>query len=160
MRIERDASNSFTLAARPTLTPSRWLLRFNRENDPATEQLCIAEALATEGMPVLLTFTEVAASPDPQDAEVTLPPGQWRLRVYEQDTTSLNYSLSGRNVYDVLVEVVGAAAPDPDPTDPCAGSGEGCGETLTVRIYLDSVLQSTLTGLDACADQTYNVNIA
>lgn len=124
MRIEREATNSFTLAARPTLSPSRWLLRFNREDDPATEQLCIATALATTGMPVLLTFEEVASSPDPQAGEVTLSTGQWRLRVYEQTTTSLNYASSDRSVYDVLVEVVGAEIPDPDPTDPCEGGGD------------------------------------
>lgn len=134
MRIERDASNSFTLAARPTVTPSRWLLRFNWVEDPSVEQLCIATAYAQTGQPVLLTFTEVDASPDPQAAEVTLPPGQWRLRVYEQDTTSLNYANSDRLVYDVLVEVVGAEAEPPAPTDPCAGSGGDCDDPFTVTI--------------------------
>ena len=227
MRIERDAQNSFTLAARATLTPSRWLLRFNRENDPDVEQLCIADSYGSDGMPVLLTFTEVDSSPDPQDAEVTLNKGQWRLRVYEQTTTSLNYANSDRQVYDVLVEVDGPAAADPEPTDPCDGEGdcptdceviEGmdaseivacvpsgdrtallcevmdtaeatpeaivvcldganktdavrdiictpcpecdeCSSTLTVRVYLNGSLEETLTGLDACDDQTYNINI-
>ena len=227
MRIERDAQNSFTLAARATLTPSRWLLRFNRENDPDVEQLCIADSYGSDGMPVLLTFMEVDSSPDPQDAEVTLNKGQWRLRVYEQTTTSLNYANSDRQVYDVLVEVDGPAAADPDPTDPCEGDGdcpadceviEGmdaseivacvpsgdrtallcevmdtdeatpeaivvcldganktdavrdiictpcpecdeCSSTLTVNITVNSVLEDTLTGLDACEDQTYNINV-
>ena len=138
MRIEREANNSFTLAARPTVSPSRWLLRFNRENDPATEQLCIATALATTGMPVLLTFEEVASSPDPQAGEVTLSTGQWRLRVYEQTTTSLNYTNSTRSVYDVLVEVVGAEIPDPDPTDPCEGDGGDCPEECEVIEGMDA----------------------
>lgn len=138
MRIEREATNSFTLAARPTVSPSRWLLRFNRENDPATEQLCIATALATTGMPVLLTFEEVDSSPDPQAGEVTLSTGQWRLRVYEQTTTSLNYANSTRSVYDVLVEVVGAEIPDPDPTDPCEGDGGDCPEDCEVIEGMDA----------------------
>lgn len=127
MRIERDNDNSFTLAARPTLTPSKWLLRFTRVDDATVEQLCIATAIANAGLPVLLTFTEVAASPDPLAAEVTLNPGQWQLKVYEQtSTTNLNYTLTGREVYDVLVQVEGAAAPDPEPTNPCSGECDVC----------------------------------
>lgn len=119
MRIERGASNSFTLAVRPTLSPSKWLLRFVKVDDEAVYQLCIAEAIATVGNPVQLTFTEVSASPDAQDAEVTLSPGQWDLYVYEQDDTSLNWTLAERLAYQQLIEVVGAAAPDPEPTNPC-----------------------------------------
>lgn len=40
----------------------------------------------------------------------------------------------------------------------CEG-GEGCGETLTVNITVNGVLEETLTGLDACADQTYDIDI-
>lgn len=121
MRIERGASNTFTLAARPTLSPSKWLLRFVHATDEGVYQLCIAEAIANVGRPVQLTFTEVASSPDPQDAEVTLSPGQWNLYVYEQDDTSLNWTLAGRLVFEQLVEVVGEAIPPPAPTNPCGG---------------------------------------
>jgi len=155
MRIERDAPNSFTLAARATLTPSRWLLRFNRENDPDVEQLCIADSYGSDGMPVLLTFTEVDSSPDPQDAEVTLNKGQWRLRVYEQTTTSLNYANSDRQVYDVLVEVDGPAAADPDPTDPCDG-GSCLFDVLTV---VNGVAEPLIEDVDPCVDNTININI-
>ncbi len=156
MRIERDAQNSFTLAARATLTPSRWLLRFNRENDPDVEQLCIAESYGSDGMPVLLTFTEVDSSPDPQDAEVTLNKGQWRLRVYEQTTTSLNYSNSDRQVYDVLIEVDGPAAADPEPTDPCEGESS-C--TIDIIVTVDGVEQTPVTDVDPCDDNTVNIAI-
>ena len=145
MRIERDASNSFTLAARPTVTPSRWLLRFNRADDAAVEQLCIATAYAETGMPVLLTFTEVDSTPDAQAGEVTLNPGQWRLRAYEQTTTSLNYANSDRLAYDVLVEVVGAEAPDPEPTDPCEGGGD-CDPTTVNGVESDTPTITVVQG--------------
>jgi hypothetical protein len=131
MRFERDASNTFTLAARPTLSPSEWLLRFVKV-DSGVEMLCVADAYAVTGRPVRLTFVETATSPAALDSEVTLSTGQWQLYVYEQaSATNLNYTLTDRLVYDTLVEVVGAAIPDPEPTDPCTGGG--C-EEVTVRI--------------------------
>ncbi len=122
MRILRGAERSYQLAARPTLTPSKWLMRFVKVDNEDLYQLCIADAITTAGVPVLLTFTEVPTGADPLDAEVTLPPGQWQMYVYEQDsTTNLNWTLADRFVHEVMVEVVGAATADPDPTDPCDG---------------------------------------
>lgn len=127
MRITRDAEKSFQLAARPTYTPSKWLLRFVKVDNEDLYQLCIADAIATTGLPVLLTFTEVTTGAVALDAEVTLPPGQWQMYVYEQSsTTNLNWTLADRLVHEVLVEVVGAASADPEPTDPCSGSGDLC----------------------------------
>ena len=157
MRIERAASNTFTLAVRPTVSPSRWLLRFVSVNDEAVYQLCIAQAVAVAGRPVQITFDEVSASPDPQDGEVTLSPGQWHLYVYEQSTTSLNWTQADRLVYEQLVEVVGAAAPPPEPTDPCAGSGGDC--PLDIIVNVDGVQVDTFEDVDPCEDNTLNINI-
>lgn len=127
MRIERGASNGLLLAARPTLSPSYWLLRFVKVDNEAVYQLCISDAVKVSvGNPVMVEFTEVASGADPQSAEVTLSPGQWMLYAYEQNTTSLNWTLANKLAYEQLVEVVGAAAPDPEPTDPCGGDCDTC----------------------------------
>ena len=124
MRFERGASNTFTIPARPTTSPSNWLLRFVKV-DGGLEVLCIADAYAVTGMPVQLTFTEVDSAPSATDGEVTLSLGQWHLYVYEQASASnLNFTLATRQPFDTLVEVVGAAVPDPPPTNPCSGEGD------------------------------------
>jgi hypothetical protein len=157
MRFERDASNTFTLAARPTLSPSEWLLRFVKV-DSGVEVLCVADAYAVAGRPVRLTFVETDTTPTALDGEVTLSPGQWQLYVYEQaSTTNLNYTLAGRLVYDTLVEVKGADIPDPEPTDPCAGSGDSC--LVDAFIYVDGELAEVQNNLDPCEAQTININI-
>ena len=121
MRFERGASNTFTLAARPTLAPSKWLLKFVKVDGGLT-MLCIAQATPEVGEPVQLTFDEQDATPDPLIGEITLPVGQWQLTVYEQSsTTNLNWTLTDRSPFTALVEVVGAYVPPPDPTDPCTG---------------------------------------
>ena len=156
MRIERGAANTFTLAARPTVSPSNWLLRFVHATEEGVYQLCIADAIANTGRPVQLTFTEVSASPDPQDAEVTLSPGQWNLYVYEQTTTLLNWTLADRLVYEQLIEVVGAAIPPPDPTNPCGGGGD-C--PYDGEIIVNGVAAGTFGPFDPCEDNTVNINI-
>lgn len=157
MRILRGAERSYQLAARPTLTPSKWLMRFVKVDNEALYQLCIADAITTAGVPVLLTFTEVPTGADPLDAEVTLPPGQWQMYVYEQDsTTNLNWTLADRFVHEVMVEVVGAATADPEPTDPCDGVS-AC--TIDVIVSVDGTEVETIEELDPCEDQTYNINI-
>ena len=114
MRIEREASNTCTLAARPTLTPSKWLMYFTKV-DGGNVQACIAGAITTVGSPVQLTFTEVSTGANALAGEATLPPGQWRLSVHEQSsTTNLDPLLSDRSVFAALVEVVGpVVAPAP-----------------------------------------------
>ena len=130
MRFERGASNTFTIAARPTLTPSKWLLKFVKVDGGLTI-LCIAQATPEEGDPVQMTFTEQDATPNPLIGQVTLPIGQWQLTVYEQSsTTNLNWTLSDRSPFTALVEVVGAYVPPPPPTDPC---GDVC-DDATVEI--------------------------
>jgi hypothetical protein len=105
---------------------------------------------------VQLTFTEVAASPDPQDAEVTLSPGQWNLYVYEQTTTSLNWTLADRLVFEQLIEVVGAAIPPPDPTNPCGGGGD-CPYDGVINV--NGVPSGTFGPFDPCDDNELTVNI-
>lgn len=171
MRIERDAENSFTIAARPTLSPSNWLLRFvsiqRDQGQAGDEYLCIADAMANEGRPVLLTFTEVASSPDATDAEITLAPGQYQLYVYEQtSTTNLNYTLCERvgtiahgtyqGVFATLVEVVGDAAGEVEPTNPCAGSGSSLFDVQTI---VNGVSEPLIEDVDASVDNTINMNI-
>jgi hypothetical protein len=121
--------------------------------------LCVADAYAVAGRPVRLTFVETDANPTALDGEVTLSPGQWQLYVYEQASASnLNYTLAGRLVYDTLVEVAGADIPDPEPTDPCAGSGDSC--LVDVVVNVNGVEENTLTDLDPCEAQTININIS
>ena len=157
MRFERGASNTFTIPARPTTTPSNWLLRFVKV-DGGLEVLCIADAFAVTGMPVQLTFTEVSSSPDALDAEVTLSLGQWQLYVYEQASASnLNYTLATRSPFDTLVEVVGAAVPDPPPTDPCGGGGESC--PLDVFIKVNGSLVQVLNNVDPCEENNITINV-
>jgi hypothetical protein len=101
---------------------------------------------------------ETDANPTALDGEVTLSPGQWQLYVYEQASASnLNYTLTGRLVYDTLVEVAGADIPDPEPTDPCAGSGDSC--LVDAFIYVDGELAEVQNNLDPCEAQTININI-
>lgn len=155
MRIERGASNTFTVPARPTTTPSNWLLRFVKV-DGGLEVLCIADAYAVTGMPVQLTFTEVSSSPDALDGEVTLSLGQWHMFVYEQASdTNLNYTQATRSPFDTLVEVVGAAVPDPPPTDPCGGGGDSCPFDIVVTV--NGVEQPPIEDVDPCVDNTLNI---
>lgn len=158
MRFERGASNTFTIPARPTTTPSNWLLRFVKV-DGGLEVLCIADAYAVSGMPVQLTFTEVSSSPTAVDGEVTLSLGQWHLYVYEQASASnLNFTQATRQPFDTLVEVVGAATPDPEPTDPCAGGGGGdCPFDITVSV--NGVEQPIIEDVDPCVNNTLNITI-
>ena len=122
MRITRGADKTFTLAARPTMEPSKWLLRFVKKENEDVYQLCLASAFTFEGSPVQLTFTETD-TPTALDGEVTLSVGQWQMYVYEQtSTTNLNWTLADRLVMEVMVDVEGAEVPDPDPTDPCSGA--------------------------------------
>jgi len=156
MRFERGTSNTFTLAARPTLTPSKWLLRFVKIDGGLT-MLCIAQATPEEGEPVQMTFVEQDATPDPLTGEITLPIGQWKLTVYEQSsTTNLNWTLSDRSPFTALVEVVGAEIPPPPPTNPCGGSSE-C--LMTVNVTVDGVPQTPIEDVDPCVDNTVNINI-
>jgi hypothetical protein len=112
MRIERSASNSMTLQARPTVTPSKWLIRFVRV-DGGDVQVCIAQATPRIGHPVQLTFDEVSTGADPLVGEVTLVPGQWHMGVSEQaSATNLDYLQADRiDVFTALIEVVGADGP-------------------------------------------------
>ena len=156
MRFERGASNTFTIPARPTTSPSNWLLRFVKV-DGGLEVLCIADAYAVTGMPVQLTFTEVDSAPSATDGEVTLSLGQWKLYVYEQASASnLNFTLATRSPFDTLVEVVGAAVPDPPPTNPCAGGGD-CPFDITVSV--NGVEQTPIEDVDPCVNNTLNITI-
>lgn len=156
MRFERGASNTFTIAARPTLTPSKWLLKFVKIDGGLTI-LCIAQATPEEGDPVQMTFAEQDSTPNPLIGQVTLPVGQWQLTVYEQSsTTNLNWTLADRSPFTALVEVVGAYVPPPPPTDPCGGTSD-C--PMTVNVTVNGVPQTPIEDVDPCVDNTVTITI-
>lgn len=100
--------------------------------------------------------------PDPCDVVVTLvndaqlvpciPSGDRTALLCEvMDTAeatpeAIVVCLDGANKTDAVRDII---------CTPC----DECSSTLTVRVYMNGSLEETLTGLDACDDQTYNINI-
>lgn len=148
MRFERSTTQSFIVPARPTLTPSNWLLYFVKKDDPTQIQACIASAYAVTGQPVRVEFEEVSSGAVNTGGEITLELGQWNLSVHEQtSTTNLNEANANRrNVFTALVEVVGAAIDPVPPLDPCDSCPGGGGD---VDVTVNSEAYDTVTSPDS-----------
>lgn len=136
MHIERGSINTILVNARPTLTPSRWLLWF-RDPERNANVYCLCTALVG-GSPTLIRFTETD-TPTALSGEVKLsPPGNWELKVYEQtSTTNLNPANANRLVEAIDVLVVGEVEDETgwsgDPCPPCEGGGDCDPLTVTVN---------------------------
>ena len=162
MKVERDATNKLLIDGRQTLTAPRFLLHFTSTQTGANVYAITQNSGAVSG-PLILTFDEVGdgGTVAPTSGDILLSPaGWWELSVYEQtSTTNLDPANASRLVASMGVEVVGTSCTASAYTEnQCpGGGGEGCGETLTIRVYVDGVLASTTTGLDACENQTVNI---
>jgi lysophospholipase L1-like esterase len=145
MQIERGTLNTLLVNARPTLTPSRWLLWF-RDPERNASVYCLCSAIVA-GSPTLIRFEETD-TPTALNGQVKLsPPGNWTLKIYEQSsTTNLNPANATRLVEERAVFVVGAVEPESgwSGTECPPGSGDDCEEGTVVLVdsegtELDSV---------------------
>jgi hypothetical protein len=145
MQIERGTLNTLLVNARPTLTPSRWLLWF-RDPERNASVYCLCRALVA-GSPTLIRFEETD-TPTALNGQVKLsPPGNWTLKIYEQSsTTNLNPANATRLVEERAVFVVGAVEPESgwSGTECPPGSGDDCEDGTVILVdsegtELDSV---------------------
>lgn len=165
MQIERGTLNTLLVNARPTLTPSRWLLWF-RDPERNASVYCLCSALVA-GSPTLIRFEETD-TPTALNGQVKLsPPGNWTLKIYEQSsTTNLNPANATRLVEERAVFVVGAVEPESgwSGTECPPGSGDDCEEGTVVLVdsegtELDSVTvasagEASITAPDVTVRQT------
>jgi hypothetical protein len=97
MQIERGTLNTLLVNARPTLTPSRWLLWF-RDPERNASVYCLCSAIVA-GSPTLIRFEETD-TPTALNGQVKLsPPGNWTLKIYEQSSTT-NFTVPARALKD------------------------------------------------------------
>ena len=163
MRITRDTSFDLFFAGRETLGTSYWLVVFTSV-DTGLNNYCVTTNSGADTGPILLPITEVGAdgTATATSGQVKLsPPGDWIIKVYEQGSaTNLDPANATRLAFEQQVTVLGDACETEanSGTECPPGGGDGCGETLTIRVYVDGVLTSTTTGLDACENQTVNIN--
>lgn len=161
MQVTRDASFTLVFAARQTVTPSYWLVVFTSVTT-GLNNYCVAANQATAGGAIRLDLTETGdAAATATSGEVKLsPPGNWLVAIYEQTSASnLDPANATRLAWSGMVNVLGEACePEANSGTECPpGGGDGCGETLTITVTVNGVLESTTTGLDACDDQTVNI---
>ena len=165
MQIERGTLNTLLVNARPTLTPSRWLLWF-RDPERNASVYCLCSALVA-GSPTLIRFEETD-TPTALNGQVKLsPPGNWTLKIYEQSsTTNLNPANATRLVEERAVFVVGAVEPESGwsgtECPPC--SGDDCEDGTVILVdsegtELDSVTvasagEASMTAPDVTVRQT------
>lgn len=103
MDVERGTSNTFLIPARDLQT--HYLMVFTMAGDHSVVKKCITENTGP-GEGVLLLEVEETTSPVATDAEVELVPGDWRLAVYGQNSsTNLDTSLTVREVHSELIRV-------------------------------------------------------
>lgn len=165
MQIERGTLNTLLVNARPTLTPSRWLLWF-RDPERNASVYCLCSAIVA-GSPTLIRFEETD-TPTALNGQVKLsPPGNWTLKIYEQSsTTNLNPANATRLVEERAVFVVGAVEPESgwSGTECPPGSGDDCEDGTVVLVdsegtELDSVTvasagEASITAPDVTVRQT------
>ena len=165
MQIERGTLNTLLVNARPTLTPSRWLLWF-RDPERNASVYCLCSALVA-GSPTLIRFEETD-TPTALNGQVKLsPPGNWTLKIYEQSsTTNLNPANATRLVEERAVFVVGAVEPESgwSGTECPPGSGDDCEDGTVILVdsegtELDSVTvasagEASMTAPDVTVRQT------
>jgi hypothetical protein len=156
MQIERGTLNTLLVNARPTLTPSRWLLWF-RDPERNASVYCLCRALVA-GSPTLIRFEETD-TPTALNGQVKLsPPGNWTLKIYEQSsTTNLNPANATRLVEERAVFVVGAVEPESGWSGTeCPPGGDSC--PFDIELYVDAVLVDTILNVDPCVNNTLNIN--
>lgn len=162
MRITRDTSFDLFFAGRETLGTSYWLVVFTSV-ETGLNNYCVTTNSGSAQGPILLPITEVGdGTATATSGQVKLsPPGDWIVKVYEQSSsTNLDPDNASRLAFELQVTVLGDACETEanSGTECPPGGGDGCGETLTITVTVNGVLESTTTGLDACENQTVNIS--
>lgn len=139
IHLERNSSNTIAVRAPLTLTTAYILLWFY-SSDTGNSVYCVAPDANSEGYAQDLDVEEVGSStPDPLAGEVALSPrGEWRLRIYEQSSsTNLDPASATRMIYDDLCLVSGDADEDIEYTETniCApGTVENSDSTYSLSV--------------------------
>jgi len=103
MDVERGAINRLVVPARELET--HYLLEFVCPSDAFTTRYCVTTNEGLESGPLLLVFTETD-SPTAINGEVSLPPSDWSLTVYGQNSSSnMDASAASRTVHTELIRV-------------------------------------------------------
>lgn len=169
MRIARDSSFNLVFAARATVSPSYWLIRFTSVTT-GLSVYCIAQNAATSGYGISLPITETGdTSPTATSGEVQMsPPGNWKVTIFEQtSSTNLDPANASRTVWSGMVDVTGEACePEVNTGTECPPGGD-CdpvtildqdGGTVTTVNAGGTYTVTLLSGIDGGASGTTYTN--